>query len=142
MTITRALLVTAAVTALSSACGATTSSRNIRTPGIVALIDVSSSQEGQSTVHTELVVGGANSNTSVVLEGGDRLSAQAGDQTQDMNAVGKGDYEAKFGTSGGEFSVSLARDVDAPAPNNKGTMPPPFEITSQFGDQPLSRKND
>ncbi len=128
------------VLALSGmACSATTSSRNIRTAGVVALIDVSSQREGESTVNTDLVVGGANSNTHVVLEGGDRLSAQAGGEHKDMNAVATGGYEAKFATSGGEFVVGLARDVDAPAPNSKGTLPPPFEITSNFA-KPISRK--
>jgi hypothetical protein len=124
---------------LGVGCSATTSSRNIRTAGLVALIDVTSKAEGQSTVKTSLVVGGANSNTYVVLEGGDRLGADAGGQHQDMNAVSSGEYEAKFATSGGEFVVGLTRDVDAPAPANKGTLPPPFEITSQFDDNPLSR---
>ena len=142
MSITRTSVTVICSSVLLAACGATTSSRYIRTAGVVALIDVSSSAEGQSSAKTSLVVGGASSNTSVVLEGGDRLFAEAGGQKQEMNAVGKGDYEAKFGTSGGEFTIGLERDVDAPARTNKGTLPPPFEVTSQFGDQPLSRKKD
>jgi hypothetical protein len=132
----------AALATSAIACSATTSSRNIRTAGVVALIDVTSHSENEAVVQTKLVIGGANSNTHMILEGGDRLYADAGGQHQEMNAVGEGDYEAKFPTSGGEFVVSLTRDVDAPAPNNKGTLPPPFEITSQFGDAPLSRAKD
>jgi hypothetical protein len=123
-------------------CSATTSSRNIRTAGVVALIDVTSERENQAVVQTKLVVGGANSNTHVILEGGDRLYAEAGGQHQDMNAVGDGAYEAKLPTSGGEFVVGLTRDVDAPAAGNKGTLPPPFDITSQFGDAAISRAKD
>lgn len=123
-------------------CSATTSSRNIRTAGMVALVDVTSEQEGQSKVHSSIVIGGANSNTYVVLEGGDRMYAEAGGQHEDMNAVSDGEYEAKFATSGGEFVVGLTRDQDPPAPNNKGTMPPPFNITSQFDDTPKSRAKD
>lgn len=134
------LFVALAISAL--ACSATTSSRNIRTAGVVALIDVTSPNENQAVVQTKLVVGGANSNTHMILEGGDRLYAEAGGQRQEMNAISDGEYEAKFATSGGEFTVGLTRDVDAPAPNNKGTLPPPFEITSQFGDPPISRAND
>lgn len=122
-------------------CSATTSSRNIRTGGLVALIDVTSERDGQSTVKTDLVVGGTHSNTYVVLEGGDRLTAHNGKEHQDMNATSAGEYEAKLPTSGGEFEVKLARDVDKAAPNNKGKMPPPFEITSQLGDKPISRAN-
>jgi hypothetical protein len=133
------LLLVAALALSSVACSATTSSRNIRTAGVVALIDVTSQSENQAVVQTKLVVGGANSNTHVVLEGGDRLYAESAGQRQDMNSVSEGAYEAKFATSGGEYTVGLNRDVDTPAPNNKGTMPPPFEITSQFDDSPISR---
>jgi hypothetical protein len=133
-------MICALLASLAIGCTATTSSRNIRTAGLVALIDVTSKQEGQSSVKTNLVVGGANSNTYVVLEGGDRLYAEAGGQHQDMNAVSNGEYEAKLATSGGEFTVGLTRDVDAAATNNKGTLPPPFEITSDLGSTPISRK--
>jgi hypothetical protein len=134
------LVLSCAIAALTVGCSATTSSRNIRTAGLVALVDVTSKQEGQATVHTKLVVGGANSNTYVVLEGGDRLYTEAGGQHQDMNAVSNGEYEAQVPTSGGEFTVGLNRDVDAPATNNKGTLPPAFEVTSDLGSAPISRK--
>lgn len=131
-----------ALAVLAGACSATTSSRNIRTAGVVVLIDVTSETEGQSVVTTDLVIGGSSSNTFMVLEGGDRMYAEASGQRREMNATSDGEYEAKFGSSEGEFLVSMQRDVDAPAPNNRGTLPPPFTITSEFGDEPLSRKKD
>jgi len=136
----RLLLLVLALPSLSVGCSATTSSRNIRTAGMVALIDVSSAREGQSTVEVDLVIGGASSNTYVVLEGGDGFEATAGGSTKPMQATSDGEYEAKFPTSEGQFVVSLKRDQDDPAPNNKGTLPPPFEITSDFGSKPISRK--
>jgi hypothetical protein len=122
-------------------CGATTSSRNIRTAGLVALIDVTSERAGESNVTTSLVVGGANSNTHVVLEGGDHLVASIGKKHQTMQAVSDGDYEAKFDTNGDEVEVKLGRDVDKSASHNKGKLPPPFEITSDYGQKPVSRKH-
>ena len=76
--------------ALISACSATTSSRNIRTAGAVALIDVTSERDKDSVVAAEMVIGGASSNTYMILEGGDELSAEAGGTRKTMVAVGKG----------------------------------------------------
>jgi hypothetical protein len=126
---------------LGVACSATTSSTNIRTAGMVALIDVTSEREGSSVVTTSIVVGGQNSNTHVVLEGKDHLVAVAGKDHKPMQAVGTGDYEAKFDASTGEFEVRLGRDGDKAAHDNKGTMPPPFEIISKFDQKPISRKS-
>jgi len=123
-------------------CSATTSSRNIRTAGVVAKIDVTSERAGQSVVETDLVIGGSSSNTYMVLEGGDRLYATHGDDKREMNAISDGEYEAKFPVDQGEFTVSLVRDQDDPAPKSQGTLPPPFEITSELGDTPISRKKD
>jgi hypothetical protein len=119
-------------------CSATTSSRNIRTAGLVAKIDVSSQTQGQSKVEVDLVIGGASSNTYVVLEGGDGFEAAAGGETKTMQATSNGEYEAKFPVSEGEFVVALKRDQDDSAPTSKGVLPPPFEITSQFP-EPIAR---
>lgn len=124
---------------VAGGCSATTSSRNIRTAGMVALIDVTSHNEGQSTVEVDLVVGGASSNTYLVLEGGDHFEASAGGETKRMQATSNGEYEARFPVSEGEFSVALVRDEDESAPNNNGSMPPPFTITSDLGNDPISR---
>jgi len=136
------ILAAVALVLLGTACSATTSSRNIRTAGLVALVDVTARDDRQATVSTSIVIGGANSNTYVVLEGGDRLYAESNGERREMNATSDGEYEAKFDRAEGEFTVSLARDVDAAAPKSSGVLPPPFQITSDFGDAPLSRKND
>jgi len=131
-----------ALVLLGCACSATTSSRNIRTAGLVAMVDVTAHDDQHSTVSTSIVIGGSSSNTYVVLEGGDRLYAESNGERREMNATSDGEYEAKFGRADGEFVVSLTRDADAPAPKSSGTLPPPFQITSNFGDEPKSRKND
>jgi hypothetical protein len=125
---------------LAVGCSATTSSRNIRTAGLVALVDVTAHDDHDAVVSTALVIGGANSNTYVVLEGGDRLYAEAAGQHQDMNAVSNGEYEASCRAEG-EFVVSLNRDVDTAAPKSSGRAAT-VQITSEFGDAPLSRKKD
>jgi hypothetical protein len=137
-----AVLATLTLAVLGSACSATTSSRNIRTAGLVALVDVTAKDDEHATVSTALVIGGASSNTYVVLEGGDRLYAESNGEKREMNATSDGEYEAKFNRAEGEYIVSLNRDVDAAAPKSSGTLPPPFQITSDFGDAPISRKND
>lgn len=128
-----------ACAALTVGCGATTSSKNIRTAGIVALVDVTSERGEEATVKTELVVGGAGSNTSLILDGGDRLYASRGDERQAMRSVGGDEYEARFSSGGPEFVVSLEREGDDGAPNTRGTLPAPFEITSEFDATPISR---
>ena len=137
-----AVLAGALIALSASACSATTSSRNIRTAGLVALVDVTARDDQHATVSTSIVIGGASSNTYVVLEGGDRLYAETNGDKREMNATSDGEYEAKFDRAEGEYLVSLARDVDAAAPKSSGTLPPPFQITSEFGDTPLSRKKD
>jgi hypothetical protein len=123
-------------------CSATTSSRNVRTGGLVALIDVTSEQPQQAVVAAGVVVGGHHSNTHVVLEDGDRLVASCEDEQHDMLSVGNGSYEARFGRGEGEFVVSLVREVDATAPRSVGRLPVAFEITSNFPDTPISRTHD
>lgn len=122
----------------------TTSSANIRTPGIAALIDVTATDSTSSTVHVELRVGGSSSNTFVNLESGDKLTASAGDDVKDMRSDDTaGEYEAEFATAaaGTEFKVMFERDVDEDALGNRGTMPAPFEITGVPTTTP-SRVND
>jgi hypothetical protein len=131
-----------AVACTLAACGATTSSKNIRTAGLVALIDITAERPDQTVVSADMVVGGRNSNTHVVLEGGDQLVASCGDEQQDMSSVGNGSYAARFARAEGEFVVAPGRGENSAAPHSVGSLPPPFEITSAFGDTPISRAND
>lgn len=121
----------------------TTSSANIRTAGIAALIDVTATSATLSTVHVDLVVGGSSSNTFVTLEGGDSLTARAGTESKTMQQQDAGEYEAEFSTAaaGTEFFVELDRTVDDDARGSKGTMPAPFEITGVPQNSP-SRSGD
>lgn len=127
---------------LSLGCGATASSTNIRTAGLVALIDITAERPDQTVVSADMVVGGRHSNTHVVLEGGDQLIASCEDEQHEMSSVGNGSYAARFARSDGEFVVGLVRDTDEGAPRSVGALPAPFEITSMFGDTPISRAND
>ena len=121
---------------------ATASSRNIRTGGLVVLIDVTAEQPRQAVVAADVVVGGQHSNTHVVLEGADRLVASCEGEQREMTSVGNGSYEARFTRGDGEFVVGLVRDGDVPAARSVGRLPGPFEITSNFPDTPISRAHD
>lgn len=124
-------------------CSASTSSRNMRTVGVVALVDVSSERPNRTTVEAELVVGDRSSNTYVVLEDGDRLSATVGSDTRVMSAVGKGEYEASFPVIEGEVVVSFERAAgDDDAPTSRGTIGPGFDIHPIHDGQPVSRTRD
>lgn len=77
-----------------------------------------------------------------MLDGSDRLQASSAGERLDMQSLDNGTYEARFARSDGKFVVSLLRADDIGAPDSHGTMPVPFEITSKFGDRPLSRTHD
>jgi hypothetical protein len=96
----------------------------------------------QTVVSADMVVGGRHSNTHVVLEGGDQLVASCEDEHHELSSVDNGSYAARFGRSDGEFVVGLVRAQDSPAPRSLGRLPASFEITSMFGDAPISRAND
>lgn len=121
----------------------TTSSSNIKTGGIAALIDVYADDDDTATVHVKLVVGGSDSNTYVDLTGGDRLIATADDgDPVELEAVDPGIYEAEFSGVGEdtEFAVTLEREDDDTASANSGKLPAPFTLDEPASD--LSRKDD
>lgn len=120
----------------------TTSSSNIKTGGIAALIDVYADDDTTATVHVELRVGGSSSNTYVALEGGDSLTATAAGQTKKLTSVDTGIYEADFSDveGGTEFQVTLDRPDDETASDNSGTLPEPFTLDEPESD--LSRMDD
>ena len=129
---------------LGAGCTESVDSENIRTPGIsmAALVTASG---GSSRVHVLLQVGGDESNGRIELTANDELVATAGDEEKTMERVGKGEYEATFDTieGGTEFGVQLLRgDDDTDAKDSGGTLPDPFMITSDLGDDPISRADD
>lgn len=126
---------------LAVGCSATTSSTNIRTAGVVAVINVTSERDNDAVVGAEMVVGDASSNTYLVLEGGDALVAGAGGEKKTLSAVGGGDYEARFPVSEGEFIVALEREGDDDAPMSRGTLGPAFTIDNPQADTPISRES-
>jgi hypothetical protein len=119
----------------------TTSSANIKTGGIAALIDVYADNDSTATVHVELRVGGSSSNTYVTLAGKDELIATAGKKSKTLEMVDSGVYEADFAVEGGtDFQVTLERPDDVTASDNGGTLPDSFTLDEPASD--LSRKTD
>src|SRR4051812_28938457 len=108
----RSLTVVGLVGLLLMGCSKeTTSSSNIKTGGIAALIDVYADTASSATVHVELKVGGSDSNTYVDLDNGDELVATAGDDMKVLTTRDAGVYEANFSGVGAEtpFRVVLNR---------------------------------
>jgi len=122
----------ASSTALFGCSREVTSSQNIKTAGIAAIIDVTAENDELSTVVAELRIGGSSSNAFVSLDGDDKLVATADDASKDMVVEDlAGVYEAEFPTAaaGVKFSVTLERaEGDETARNNNGNMPAPFKI--------------
>ncbi|HEY3256376.1 MAG TPA: hypothetical protein VGJ91_20595 [Polyangiaceae bacterium] len=137
------LVVVGLVTLLAVGCSKeTTSSSNIKTGGIAALIDVYADNATSATVHVELKVGGSDSNTFVDLDNGDELIATAGDEMKTLTTRDSGVYEANFSGVAAEtpFNVVLNRPRDTTAADNSGALPPPFELEKPMAG--LSRKDD
>jgi hypothetical protein len=120
----------------------TTSSKNIKTPGIAALIDVYADRADTATVHVALKIAGSSSNAYVTLEGTDKLKATADGVEKTLEVVDTGEYEAEFkGVGDGtEFNVTLERPDDETASDNTGTLPPPYTLDEPTSN--LSRKTD
>jgi hypothetical protein len=130
------------LSALGCSSKETTSSSNIKTGGIAALIDVYADTDDTATVHVALKIAGSSSNAYVLLEGSDKLIATADGETKTLTARDAGIYEANFSGVGAdtEISVTLERPDDITASGNSGTLPAPFTL-----DDPtpkLSRKDD
>lgn len=90
----------------------------------------------------DIVVSGQGSNRHVVLEGEDRLEARSGAEQHPMLSVGNGTYEAHFAHAAEQFEVRLERGPGLLPARSTGVLPPAFEITASFGEQPFSRAAD
>ena len=126
-------------------CKETVSSCDIRTSGLAELTTVTSNDGAMSTIHTNLVVGGDESNTYANLDCGDQIFAEVnGTDRQTMRSVASGEFEAEFDTAAedDDFNVILERGQDDNAPDSRGTMPAPFAITSTFDATPHSRATE
>lgn len=124
--------VLASSTALFGCSREVTSSNNIKTPGIAAIIDVTAESDSLSTVVAELRIAGSSSNAFVSLDGEDKLTATAADASKEMVVEDlAGVYEAEFPTAAADtkFTVALERgEGDESARNNSGNLPAPFQI--------------
>jgi hypothetical protein len=128
---------------LLSGCTETIDSTNVKTRGIAALIEATASSDASTTVVATLKAGGDESNTYVILGGGDRIFASAGDQRVEMQAQSSGVYEAKFNSGKADLpiKVDLQRENDDDAPSSTGNLPAPFDIAALPTD-PVSRASD
>jgi hypothetical protein len=144
--IRRGLGLSAVVTAalVSLGCKETTSSCNVRTPGLAMLTVVTATSESSVRVKTTLLVGGDESNTYATLDGCDELFAEADGERAEMREIDDGVYEAKFELGGAEteYRVILEREQDETADGNVGKLPAPFDVTSDFGSTEISRADD
>lgn len=122
-------------------CKETTSSCNIRTAGLAMLTEVTATSDSSVKVKTTLLVGGDESNTYAILDSCDELYAEADGDRKEMAAVEDGVYEAKFkaGDEDTLYRVVLKRDQDETADGNSGKLPAPFDVTSDLGNDPISR---
>lgn len=133
-----ASLLTVALAA--GACTETASSSDIKTHGIRAAFDV----YGGSVTKVQAVLKvGADSNTYVNLDNGDKLVATAGSETKNMQATSEGHYEASFSglAADTEIKIDFQRTDDDDAPNSHGTLPAAFTLGT-FPTTPPSRANE
>ncbi|WP_434042194.1 MULTISPECIES: hypothetical protein [Sorangium] len=132
-----------AAAGLLAGCTETLDSKQIRTGGISATLEATAESASSTSLKATLKVGGDESNTYVILSGGDRISAAADGEEVEMSAQGSGVYEAHFDVGAGdtEFTVSLDREDDDDAPDNAGTLPDPFDLEELPGD-PVPRDEE
>ncbi|MGK4002859.1 hypothetical protein WMF31_09585 [Sorangium sp. So ce1036] len=128
---------------LVTGCTETLDSQQIRTGGISATLEAVAESASSTSVTATLKAGGDESNTYIILSGGDRISAEADGETVDMSAESSGVYVARFktGAADTEFKVLLDREDDDDAPGNTGTLPAPFDLEA-LPSEPASRGED
>lgn len=124
-------------------CKETLASRNIRTQGIAMVAVVSATSETRSRVEVKLLAGGDESNTYIELGDGDRLFVAADGEDKEMDQTSEGEFEATFdvGAEDTLFEFRLMRSEFDDATDSSGTLPAPFDITSEY-DEPVSRADD
>ena len=130
-------------TTLACSSEETVSSENIRTKGIAALIEAKAENDSSTKIRAELLVGGDESNTHVILDSGDKITVEGGSESQTLQAESEGIYTATFGTGAAdtEFKVMLERPDDDDALGNVGKLPAPFTLGALPSNTP-SRAND
>lgn len=131
----RVLPATLALTLLLQGCSVT-ESENVRTAGISADIDVTSTTsdpDGQSRVKVTLRSGSGFTGTELELTGGDRLYVTVdGDRTllSPSSGLFSTGYEAMVSSTSThtEFLISFEREEDTSAPSSTVMLPEPFEV--------------
>ena len=122
---------TLAVALGAVACSERVDSTDVRTSGIYADMSVHATGNGKADVQVDLKVGGADSNTHLVMKGADRLTATVGTATKVLSKSGN-IYTTTFDGEAAEtqFSMAFTRGPDdTSAPNSSVTLPEPFTIS-------------
>jgi len=141
---------------LLSGCSEDVNSEDIRTSGIWAGINVTSTSVDRAEVEVALKVGGGNSNTYINLTGGDTLTASInGGSPQKLGAYMPDAlnpaykiYTAYFygsdaGLANSNFTIAFDRPNDTNAPNSIVTIPATLaNFTHNAGTTSVSRAAD
>lgn len=137
---TLGLLALAAFPAI--ACTQTVDSSDVRTSGVYADMSVLAKGNGSSDVSVGLKVGGASSNTYLVMKNADKLTATDGTDTKTLSRSGDY-YQTTFGVDAGDtlFTIAFMRGPnDTNAPDSNVTLPPPFTLAGIAAGQTVSRQ--
>lgn len=119
----------------------TVESEDIRTSGIWASFEVLATGNGESSVKSQLRVGG-DSGTLVNLTGQDKLICSVGDALSKTLAKSGDYYKGTFAADAGgtQFKFAFSRgDADEAAPNSVVTLPDAFTIGGVTDGQQVSR---
>ncbi|WP_428265500.1 hypothetical protein [Haliangium sp.] len=128
------------------ACAESVESENVFTDGMYADLEARATETG-TQVSATLRVGGATSNTYVMLGGGDRLRVSAGSESVTLATQSTGDvyrYVATLDTNEGgtEVIFDFQRDLDDGAPDSHCTLPAASDITAPSDGQVIRRADD
>ena len=116
------------------ACASVDSS-DVRTSGVLPIIEVTANGDGKTLVYTSLRVGGPLSNTFLDLSEGDRLEVKSDDEqsvmTRNVSWTNVIHYTAELNGDDEDKSIEVAwlRADGDDAPSSALTLPAPFNIT-------------
>lgn len=116
------------------ACASVDSS-DVRTSGVLPIIEVTANGDGKTLVYTSLRVGGPLSNTFLDLSEGDRLEVKSDDEqsvmTRNVSWTNVIHYTAELNGDDEDKSIEVAwlRADGDDAPSSVLTLPAPFNIT-------------
>lgn len=147
MRLSSTLAAAAALTLSVSGCAESVESDDVLTDGIYAILRAVATDDDGLRATAILLVGGAGSNTYVMLTGDDALTATADGETSRLIAQNLGDiyqYNGELAANAVDTEVvfRFERTIDDGAPDSRCTMPAAFEITAPVDGDVFSRAED